>query len=90
MNTRSALVAVTQTHEGPWQRSQGNESGIRIRGLEEGATITLRSEYNRQLQLPIHFNKDGSYDFPSPSTRWRVDKVAGPVPRETFVQVVLK
>lgn len=90
MATRSALVACAESHEGPWQRAQGNETGIVVRGLEEGGTIRLESEYDRQLQVPFDFIKDGRYDFPSPSTRWRIAKIAGTNPTETFVSVVLK
>lgn len=90
MNTRSALVAARDSHQGPWQRSQGNESGLVVTGLEEGGLVTLESEHQKQLQLPQIFTQDGEYDFPSPSTRWRIIKTAGPSPDETFVRVVLR
>lgn len=39
MKTRLALVACLGPADGPWVRSRGNETGVRVQGLAKGERI---------------------------------------------------
>ena len=86
MAMRQALVAARDSHEGPWQRTQGHETGIKITGLGMGEVVTLEMDSGP----PITFIQDGTYPFPK-SKRFRFIKQASLFDQgETFVQVILK
>lgn len=85
MALRQALVAVKESHEGPWQCSRGSEIGIKISGLGVGEVVIMEG-----MDSPIIFHQNGTFPFPKVE-RFRFLKQASLFePGETFVQVVLK
>ena len=87
MALRQALVAVKDSHEGPWQCSRGHEIGIQISGLGQGETVVL--EYDGGS--PVTFTKAGRYPFPKDTKRFRFIKQASLLDaEETYVQVVIR
>lgn len=87
MTLRQALVAVKDSHEGPWQCSRGAEIGIRISGLGLGELVIMESDEGS----PTIFAQNGTFPFPK-AKRFRFLKQASlfEEPGETFVQVELR
>lgn len=64
MKTRLAMVALQAAGRGPWIRSRGNETGVRVRNLEEGSRIISQLEIAGVIQPPVVLTADGSWPLP--------------------------
>lgn len=74
MKIRLALVAAKGTVEGPWLRSRGNETGIRVRGLAEGSRICVLIEVDGVIQPSTILDSDGTWPLPDSWTRIQFSK----------------
>lgn len=69
MKTRLALVAAQGCVLGPWMRARGNETGIRIKGLQSGSCIISHVEVMGVKQPPIVLYQDGTWPLPDKWTK---------------------
>lgn len=83
-----ALVAVKGDFEGPWQRASGRENSILVENLGEGEVILFDYSIERQIQLPIAIESNGSFPFPKCDS-FRFVKQQSNGKNETFVQVII-
>lgn len=69
MATRLALVACSESTEGPWTLAKGNERGIKIVHLVEGERVSLEVKIDSVYGVAF-FDQPGSFPLP-----WeRIDK----------------
>jgi hypothetical protein len=62
--TRLALCACTGPAEGPWLRSRGNETGVRVQGLKAGERIISRLDIAGVIQPTVILDRDGTWPLP--------------------------
>lgn len=87
MNTRLAMVACFGPHEGPWLRSRGTETGVRITCLGEGEYIVARLQ-NGDPSIKEHwFDSNGVFPLPSKFSRISFKKMGGVMP--TSVELLI-
>jgi hypothetical protein len=78
MGTRLALVNCKGPTEGPWTIAKGNESGLEIFNLGEGALVRLECEVDGVTDT-FDFYKSGEYPLPGLKfNRYRVSKLGDP------------
>ena len=91
MATRVALVACSESTEGPWTLAKGNESGIKIIHLVEGEHVELHMEIGEVKDHSV-FLSPGVFPLPwRRMDRYRVCKHVkdGVSPSPTTVEIVL-
>lgn len=64
MTTRQAMIAAKEPTETSWQRARGNEREVTVRGLRAGECVLLEYTVERQLQVPIPMDTNGTFPFP--------------------------
>lgn len=67
MKSRLALVAFRGAGAGPWVRSRGNETGIRVQGLADGERVISFIEMEGVIQLHSFMERNDTYPLPD---RW--------------------
>lgn len=88
MATRLALVGCVGPHEGPWTVAKGNEVGLEIFSLGEGALIRFEGETTDDL-VTVDHHKSGEYPLPKLKfKRYRICKLGEPG-SATIVRVML-
>jgi hypothetical protein len=91
MATRVALVACSETTEGPWTLAKGNESGIKIVHLCEGERVRLEVDVAGTSSTKT-FDQSGSYPLQIDIfNKYRVIKEVDPEVRgsPTTVEIIL-
>lgn len=88
MRTRLALVACKASHQGPWLRARGNETGVRVMKLGKGERVMMVAEQG-SVQTMTEFSTEGTFPLPKFS-RVRFDKLAGEECMPTFVEIVVE
>lgn len=74
MKTRLALVAFREAGAGPWVRSRGNETGIRVQGLADGERVIAFIEMEGVIQLHSFMERNDTYLLPAKWTRIMFEK----------------
>jgi len=74
MKTRLALVAFREAGVGPWIRSRGNETGIRVRALGLGERILATAEFADSSEKSQVLDREGTFPLPTGWLRIRFDK----------------
>lgn len=91
MATRVALVACSESTEGPWTLAKGNESGIKIVHLLEGERVSLEVKVDGIYGVAT-FDQPGSFPLPwSRFDKYRIVKEvdSGVRGSPTTVEVIL-
>lgn len=88
MKSRLALVACEASAEGPWLRSRGNETGVRVSNLEEGGRIIMKQEFCAVLQQPEIFDSNGTFSLQGGWQRISFEKVSGQTILPTQVELL--
>ena len=73
MRTKLAMVACKEAAKGPWIRSRGDETGVRVSGLGVGELIEMVVEVGKD-QKSFCFDTNGEYPLPEAWTRLRMEK----------------
>lgn len=55
------MVACFGPHEGPWLRSRGNETGVRITCMAEGECVTMRHQNGTAEVHEMVFRTEGTF-----------------------------
>lgn len=74
MKTRLALVAFKDAGAGPWVRSRGNETGIRVQGLSEGERVISFVEIAGVIQPWLAFERNDTFSLPDRWTKIMFEK----------------
>lgn len=76
MASKLALLACTETREGPWTRTQGRETGFRVAGVGEGDLVFIDYELRGFTKHASYEVGEGQHPFHhADAVRFRVRKI---------------
>lgn len=82
------MVACFGPHEGPWLRSRGNETGIKITCLGEGEYVVMRHQNGTSEVHELTFRENGVFPLTGVQFR-RVSFVKHGGVKPTTVELVI-
>lgn len=81
------MVACYGPHEGPWLRSRGNETGIRITCLGQGEHVVACYQNGTSEVHELVYENEGIFPFPKAVSRISFKKHGGISP--TSVELIV-